>query len=490
MPQLSRYSFNICEILLLIVLSLLTTNYLAPKFLNADVILNSIMSVQNITLFYWGQNRLLNVLPALTWIFSDPGLNLYACLVVTAMSFFSLLWLWSYLISNTYFDSQSFNDINKKIVRLNIFLLLVLTFFNFFNEDTLFEIIIGHIEYSLAYLILTVAFYLTLNIRQAYRFLIFLILIILCTGINNSIVVPSLAFIFFYLILRRDFKFTEALILFFCTICAFLIWAKIATLYLESPTAYSQFSLNGLSDAIKTSVKNLTDRILATQLIFILLLGLLIKLYLDTHSNTHLSKKIIASTEWTKPLLIFCVTWTGVFAANNWVAANGYHFRYFIPVIFACCICFALYLNNTLLSFGTAVNKVVLCSTTGYLIFFLSHPFIPLKNYPVFNISNFQEFQNVSGFAGDYWLAWPAVMRKLMEGQESFGFSYRGVSNTTNINNVFTSRYKNSTPFYIGCIKISTNQCFEDMKKILPMSTLLTQQQLNKDASIIKLKFQ
>ncbi len=59
--------------LLILVLSLLTVNAFAPRFLNADVILNSVMSLQNVTLFVWGQNRLLNVVPLFSLRSRIPG---------------------------------------------------------------------------------------------------------------------------------------------------------------------------------------------------------------------------------------------------------------------------------------------------------------------------------------------------------------------------------------------------------------------------------
>jgi hypothetical protein len=58
---------------------------------NADVLMSSIMSLQNLTVYYWGQNRLLNVLPALAYPFRDPHQNLQAILYITAASYFAFL---------------------------------------------------------------------------------------------------------------------------------------------------------------------------------------------------------------------------------------------------------------------------------------------------------------------------------------------------------------------------------------------------------------
>ena len=72
--------------LLLLALAALSVNRLAPAHLNADVLLQSVMSLQRVTLFYWGQNRLMNFLPLLLQGIRDPQLNLYALLGLAALA--------------------------------------------------------------------------------------------------------------------------------------------------------------------------------------------------------------------------------------------------------------------------------------------------------------------------------------------------------------------------------------------------------------------
>jgi hypothetical protein len=77
----------------LLVVSALPVIAYAPDFIGADTVLGSIMSLQNVTLYFWGQNRLLNVLPfAVSWI-TDPQSNLLALLYLASLASFSLLLL-------------------------------------------------------------------------------------------------------------------------------------------------------------------------------------------------------------------------------------------------------------------------------------------------------------------------------------------------------------------------------------------------------------
>lgn len=83
------------DVLLVAALSVSAVNRFAPDRVIGDVILYSVMSLQNVTLFFWEQNRLLNVGPALTSMIREPGLNLLANLVFPALTFFLLLRVWS-----------------------------------------------------------------------------------------------------------------------------------------------------------------------------------------------------------------------------------------------------------------------------------------------------------------------------------------------------------------------------------------------------------
>ena len=79
----------------LLLISAFTVLKIAPDGLNADILINSVMSLQNLTLYYWGQNRLLNVLPLAVLLVKNPTLNLSAILVLTSISFYGLLYLLS-----------------------------------------------------------------------------------------------------------------------------------------------------------------------------------------------------------------------------------------------------------------------------------------------------------------------------------------------------------------------------------------------------------
>jgi hypothetical protein len=83
---------------LLLLFSLLATNRFAPSAVNADRVLVSIMSLQRVTLFYWGQDRFANFIPFALSLITKPHLNLFLQFLFFSLAFFSLLFVCARLI--------------------------------------------------------------------------------------------------------------------------------------------------------------------------------------------------------------------------------------------------------------------------------------------------------------------------------------------------------------------------------------------------------
>ena len=62
---------------LLAIISTLTVLRYSAHHLNADTIMQSIQSVQNVDLFFWGQNRFASAIPLLASPFANPEVNLF-----------------------------------------------------------------------------------------------------------------------------------------------------------------------------------------------------------------------------------------------------------------------------------------------------------------------------------------------------------------------------------------------------------------------------
>jgi hypothetical protein len=75
--------------------SIICLNWSVPVNFDADTILQSLMSTQKVTLFYWGQDHYANFLPFIfSWI-KSPTLNLLLILFTSGLAYFLLLELLS-----------------------------------------------------------------------------------------------------------------------------------------------------------------------------------------------------------------------------------------------------------------------------------------------------------------------------------------------------------------------------------------------------------
>ena len=135
----------------LLIISVLTVTKVAPHNINADTLLQSIMSLQKLTLYYWGQNRLLNILPLAVSLIKNPTLNLAAVMVLISISFYGLL----YLVSRSAAILMAAKNIDA--VSLKVFLIISSTFVFVFTQSAVSAIAIWHIEYSFPALLLVFA---------------------------------------------------------------------------------------------------------------------------------------------------------------------------------------------------------------------------------------------------------------------------------------------------------------------------------------------
>src|SRR5690349_4454837 len=92
---------------LAVLLAALAVNRFAPAALHADTLLFPIMSMQHVTPFLWGQDRLLNVVPFLFAPVGAAHANLAAHLFAFALSFFLLLCIAAHVVVKMHGDATA-----------------------------------------------------------------------------------------------------------------------------------------------------------------------------------------------------------------------------------------------------------------------------------------------------------------------------------------------------------------------------------------------
>jgi hypothetical protein len=298
-------------------LSLLTINRFTPTYLNADTILFSVMSLQHVTLFYWGQNRLASFIPFILSPITQPHLNLMAHLFIFSLSFYLFLFLCARLVANLAGDKDSVSGVSKAFgISLVLSLLLL-------EPVASYEFILQGDPYALSYLLLLVGFlsYLRGFQNSRWRWVLISFIIFIATGLNPSIVVPAGVLACGTVFVEKQWR---GLAFFAVAVAMFAVWGKLSTWYgvPSVPGAYSSFEFGNVTANLSLAITSLLLGIRVPALMVIILtVGVLDLL------------KRVKQEDQSKPVMrmlwLFAATWLFVFSQNKWIKLNQSHFSTF-----------------------------------------------------------------------------------------------------------------------------------------------------------------
>lgn len=443
----------------LLLISTLTVNKVAPEFLNADVLINSIMSLQNLTLYYWGQNRLLNILPLAVALIRDPATNLATVLVISSLSFYFLL----FVISR--FAALAINASNIDALSLKIFVLISTAFVCIFKPYSISEIAISHIEYSFAALLLGVAFYMVFLKKENAQVALSLAVaaIFLAIGLNQSTVLPAVFVSAATMFYKRRFGKAE-LIMCVSSLFAFVVWHFVSKQYGNLP--YNKFEPSILTSGLVRVVSGLAGTLNIT--IFMIFTGILVlvKIFLFFCNN-----KGETASDLVK-YVCFCVVlfsmgWLLLFAGNQWVEMNNFAWRYFIFVIFGAIYLTAISIADILNTISREASGFVTMSVAllAFAVTF-SAP-ITFNEYKVFQRVNTLTASGCNLYSGDYWVVWPSVLRDMMQGYKSYGLTNRGEANRDAARKYVLDKIKNDGHVSVFCLNEKYENCINHINSIV-----------------------
>jgi hypothetical protein len=185
-PSMNLGKSGICLAILASLLAILVINRDAPIYTNADSLLFPIMSLQHVTVFYWGQNRIVNFVPMILSPISSSEWNFLLHLLVFAMSFFWLILFAGYWMFQLAFPKASAVQCQAFTA---IFLLITISII---QPGALFEMIGSGDPYALSYLALLVAARLAMKRFGLVNILATFGCLAVAVGLNPSILIPAL----------------------------------------------------------------------------------------------------------------------------------------------------------------------------------------------------------------------------------------------------------------------------------------------------------
>lgn len=450
----------------LLYLSFFTVYKYSPNYLNGDVILNSVMSLQNITLYYWGQNRLINLLPLFASFIKNPEYNLLFILYVSALIFYIFLFVLSVLIIKI-------SEV-KNISVLELFLFLLSVFIFSFKNIAIFELTIGHIEYSFPALLISILFYTIYfsSIKdKKYLYLLSAVLIFIIIGLNPSNLL-TLFFIIFsiYLFSRKITK--NIVFIVSCNFISFLIWNKISNFYGYSN--YGEFNYLEILESVSKVLNNIYN-VVNIEIIFLISLFLLLFIYYRKIDNFNVKKIYMICIT----ILCWIIIWILFFSANYWIKTNEFHWRYFSYVFFSLLMFYGFLF---VISFSCVEKKlrsvIIVIISIVSLVHVYSTP-IKIYDFKIFKMVEKMEKNSYDFYSGDHFLVWPAVQLNLMKGNAAYGLSYRGIGNQEAVRHIVLEKIKKNGEFKVLCFNDIAEGCLLQVQTIVGKSFLLSQKKLS-----------
>lgn len=431
----------------------------AQAGLNADIILNQIMALYNPTLFYWGQNRLFNLVPFLLQFVTWPLLNLYFVLLGATLSFFSLVWILSSL-APVFLK----NDYSLRIAA-TIYIFNVLACILLFKAAGWIEICLWHFEYSLALALgITAARY--YYKKSISSIALACLLAILALGLNPSLVILLFCFVFFKCLCQGTITRWEVIIAISGSII-FAVWVWISLQY----GSYGDYShlipgmfLTGMENFIINFFR-LYARfgILALLCAASMASGLLLYYFHIGDMSLKISRLVYLSVAICLTMIIMA----SIIACIQWYHMNEFGPRYFIFLIYLAIFLFSLWVCF----FLTNINfSHKFYSPITILIFFGEMLFFWPGSFNLARADIYSECSAITPgdhlYAGDYWHAWACVSRDMNSGFKSHAFAYRSISDRNNLYKTI-SRLENASSLEVLCLHADVKDCEKQINNYL-----------------------
>jgi len=458
-----------------LLVSALTALKFSPDFLHADILINSVMSLQKLTLYYWGQNRILNVLPlAFAWIRS-PALNLAAMLAATSMCFYGLLYFMSRFAS---FIARSENE---KETTLAVFITTSSVFLFVFNANLIMEITIGHIEYSMPALLLAFSLFKLLGRKSSVngwrKFVIPVIAINLAIGINPSTVIPAIFIPMATAIYRKNMNLEKGVAI-IASVFSFIMWHLVSRTH-DNSSPYNEFSIETLCSGLPQVIDGFLHSVNLPELLVFLAIILTAKIILFGIDDQEKYKSNNASIVLysTHAAALFSIGWLLLFSGNRWVEINGFYIRYFIYAIFS--LMFILALHTAIILNCCSVKKQKIL--VGLLAVIAASSMTSAITRPTISFKNFNVFKRVDAltepgrhfYSGDYWVVWPSVLRDMMHGYEAYGLTFRGEANRKAAREYILGVIRDHGDAEVYCLMDTVESCINNTNSIAgPLHTI------------------
>lgn len=405
---------------LLLAPSVLTVFRRTATFINGDGIWQSVMSVQDVDLFYWGQDRFFAVLPLLASPIADPDVNLFVLLLLNALAFHALL------LTICYLGLDVIAERPDRRALVIAYLVTVITVHLVFSPGTMYVFALEASPHSTAWLLALWSYQLWKRGTLAPK-LVAAALIGVSVGLcpQAVLLVALLALVeaIRHGNWRRWIAYGGTWLLWL------VVWIILARVWGEDagpidPTSGSGYLSFGRSDLINgamPSIVNILGSYRLLPLVAGIVLAALALLAVRPRWPGLMPRLALA--------IVFCAGFWAIFTANAWTAANLYAVRYYFPVallpVFAVAVPIAA-ASIALRVPGPAVVRraaVPIAAAAFLTVLLLAGPLqspadsvVLRKTQATADVVRADDVLFVSGY---YWDMWPILHQALADGRDA-----------------------------------------------------------------------
>ena len=453
---------GICALfaVLLALMSVVTIFRYTADNLQADGVLQSVMSVQNVDLFFWGQNRFAAVVSFLASPFADPGVNLFVCLLINALCFHGLLlivaWMGVHLVSGS----------RGWLATLILFLVLVAVAHVVIVPAKIHIMALESQPYSMSWL-LALGAYMLWKRREWWAFLFAVAMVGVSVGLNPSVVVIAAFLSVIEWVRRRQW------IRWFVFGAVWLAWLGMWTLLSSwfggqptpNPTpepVYFAFSQQQFIADLPRSTESVITAFSPTKTVVLIAFACAATLLIARPLRAGLLSRLALA-------LMFAVGYFTLFAGNPWVAANAYFVRYFYPVVLTVVVCIAAGIAGALLSIrvpaaSTFLQPLIAGATALACVVSMAGPLTPPSQAPVLTevqaTADFARENGIHFVSGSYWVMLPLLHRLLVDGRDAaFAAGFKSGGDPAAYKVRFEADLASGSPVRALCVEDTVENC-------------------------------
>jgi hypothetical protein len=427
---------------------------------NADALLPSLISTQRWTLFYWGQDRLANLVALIAMPVRDPVWNFEVQSLIIAAAFFGVAaacvsyYAWARQESARPIEHAIATGLTGVLVMAPLH---SVAGYRFAIEQLYFVSVLCWVGAVWAW-------------HQRRRFVIGGVLLQIATLVNPSLLLASP--LVWLLDHRREGRIGRSAGFVGAAVTAFVVTDVAARLFATGDDAdlpYDEFHLDQLATGIRLSAGNIAgsvrDRLATT--VVVIAVGVV------AVSIRRLAPRAAAIYI---ALPVFSIAWLLTFSVNGWVIWNLHEFRYFYPLY----VTFVLFVAGaaTEVVLGTrrwrtsdrpegdrpelaiALGLVAVIVAASVAVLTIRTTSVPTLMESDETVAAAREF-DTRLIAGGYWTVWPAVVAGRSEGLDLLGISYRADPILGEIRDELDRAADHDQPAAVVCSGVDAADCVD-----------------------------